>query len=135
MKAVPTNYLAVVVAALANYIIGAIWYSALFRKSWTRLMGMSEMKVTAPSVILGLVGALLMSYILHHALFFADTYLGTSGIGGGLMVGALNWLGFIAPVTIGVVTYEKKPFSLWLINNGYWLLSLLVMGVILAVWT
>ncbi len=135
MKAVPVNYLAVLVAALANYIIGAIWYSALFRKSWTKLMGMSEMKVSVASVIVGIVGALLMSYVLDHALIFANTYMGTSGVGAGLIVGALNWLGFIAPVTIGVVTYEKKPFSLWLINGGYWLVSLLVMGIILAVWT
>ncbi len=135
MKAVPVNYLAVLVAALANYIIGAVWYSVLFSKSWKRLQGLSEMKVSAASVILGIVGALVMSYVLDHALIFASAYMGTSGVGAGLIVGALNWLGFIAPVTIGVVTYEKKPFALWLLNNGYWLLSLLVMGVILAVWT
>ena len=92
------------------------------------------MKVTALSVILGLVGALLTSYVLHHALFFANEYLKTSGVGAGLMVGFFNWIGFIAPVTIGVVTYEKKPFALWVLNNAYWLISLLVMGIILSLW-
>jgi hypothetical protein len=135
MKAVPINYLAVIAAALANYIIGALWYGAIFRKTWTKLQGLSEMKVTAASVILGIVGALLMSYILDHALIFANTYMGTSGIGNALIVSALNWLGFIAPVTIGVVTYEKKPFGLWILNNAYWLISLLLMGIILSVWT
>jgi uncharacterized membrane protein YedE/YeeE len=132
---VPINYLAVVVAALANYIIGAIWYAALFRKAWTRLSGNAEMKVSVLSVVLALIGALLTSFILDHALVFANSYLKTSGVAGGLMVGFLNWLGFIAPVTIGVVIYEKKPWLLWFLNNGYWLLSLLVMGVILSLWT
>ena len=132
---VPINYLAVVVAAVVNYIIGALWYGVIFGKTWQKLSGLSEMKVSVPSVILGLVGAFLTSFILDHALIFANAYLKTSGVGGGLMVGALNWLGFIAPVTIGVVTYEKKPFTLWILNNAYWLISLLVMGVILAVWT
>jgi len=91
-------------------------------------------KVGALSIILGLIGAFLTSLVLHHALFFAGQYFKMSGVGGGLMVGFFNWLGFIAPVTIGVVTYEKKPFALWVLNNGYWLISLLIMGIILAAW-
>lgn len=131
---VPVNYLAVVVAAIANYIIGSLWYGVIFRKAWMKLSGLSEMKVTAASVILGLIGALLTSYVLQHAIFFANEYLKTSGVGGGLMTGFFSWIGFIAPVTIGVVTYEKKPFALWIVNNAYWLISLLVMGIILSAW-
>jgi hypothetical protein len=131
---VPVNYLAVVVAAAVNYVIGALWYGVIFKNAWQKLSGVSEMKVTVLSVILGIVGALLTSYVLQHALFFANEYLKTSGVGGGLMVGFFNWIGFIAPVTIGVVTYEKKPFALWVLNNAYWLISLLVMGIILSVW-
>jgi hypothetical protein len=131
---VPVNWLAVIVAALANYVIGALWYGVLFRKAWLRLSGVSEMKVTALSVILALVGALLTSWILGHAITFASAYLKTSGVGAGLTTGFFNWLAFIAPVTIGVVTYEKKPFALWILNNAYWLISLLVMGIILSVW-
>lgn len=50
------------------------------------------------------------------------------------MVGFWNWLGFVAPVTLGGVLWEGKPWKLWGLNNGYQLLSLLVMGVILALW-
>ena len=132
---VPVNYLAVVVAALANYIIGIIWYSAIFRRTWLRLSGVAEMKVTVLSVVLALVGALLTSYILAHAVIFAGTYMKTAGVGLGLTTGFFNWIGFIAPVTLGSVLYEKKSWGYWVLNNGYWLLSLLVMGIILALWT
>jgi hypothetical protein len=131
---VPVNYLAVVIVALVNYAIGSLWYGALFRKPWQKLAGMSEMKVTAVSVVVALVGAFFTSYILAHAVIFASTYMKTSGVGAGLTTGFFNWLGFIAPVTIGVVIYEKKPFMYWVLNNAYWLVSLLVMGVILSVW-
>jgi len=131
---VPVNYLAVVVVALVNYAIGSLWYGVLFRKPWQRLAGMSEMKVSAVSVIVALVGAFFTSYILAHAVIFAGTYMKTSGVGLGLTTGFFNWLGFIAPVTIGVVIYEKKPFMYWVLNNAYWLISLLVMGVILSLW-
>jgi hypothetical protein len=130
----PINYLAVAVAGVVQYVIGSVWYAAIFRKAWTRLSGLTEMKVTALSVILSLVGSLLTSWVLDHALIFGAAYLKASGVGAGLMTGFFNWLGFIAPVTLGVVIYEKKSWALWALNNGYWLISLLVMGVILAAW-
>jgi hypothetical protein len=131
---VPTNFLAVIVAALVNYALGALWYGVLFGKAWQRLSGTAQMKVSLLSVILGLIGALFMSFVLHHAIFFANQFLKTGGVGGGLMVGFFNWIGFVAPVTIGVVTYQKKPFALWMLDNSYWLISLLLMGIILSVW-
>jgi len=135
MNAVPVNYIAVVVAALAEYVIGILWYALIFPKTWQKLAGVSEMKVTALSVILSLVGAFLMSWILDHAIIFAGAYMKVSGIGAGLEAGVFNWLGFIAPATIAVFIYEKKSFGFWVLNNAYWLISLLVMGIILSLWT
>jgi hypothetical protein len=131
---VPVNYLAVIVAALANYIIGSLWYGVLFRKTWQRLSGIGEMKITVLSVVLALIGAFVTSYVLLHTLVFGSEYLKSSGIGTGLLGAFSIWLGFIAPVTLGVVIYEKKPWALWFLNNAYWLISLLVMSVILTLW-
>jgi Protein of unknown function (DUF1761) len=128
------NYAAVIVAALANYIIGSLWYGVLFTKQWKTLSGISEMKLVPGFIVLGLVASFLMSYVLDHALIFASGYMKMSGVGGGLMCGFFNWLGFIAPVTLGVVMYQKKSWMLWILDNAYWLLSLLVMGAILALW-
>jgi len=35
--------------------------------------------------------------------------------------------------TLGSVTFEKRPLQLYLINNAYLLLALLLMGAVLAV--
>jgi Protein of unknown function (DUF1761) len=36
--------------------------------------------------------------------------------------------------TLGAITFEKRPLKLYLINNAYWLIALLIMGAILAIW-
>jgi Protein of unknown function (DUF1761) len=128
------NYLAVIVAAIVNYALGSLWYGVMFGGLWKKLTGIPEMKPTAPAIVLGIIGAFFMSFILDHAIIFASAYMNSGGIGAGLMCGFWNWLGFIAPVTLGVVIYEKKSWKLWLLNNSYWLVSLLLMGMILAVW-
>lgn len=141
MPPVPINYIAVLAAAAASIILGFVWYGALFGKQWRGLMGftyekMEELKArgVGTSYALMIIGALVMSYVLAHALIFASSYLNVSGATAGLVAGFWNWLGFIAPVTIGTVIWEGKPWRLWLLNNAYQLLSLLLMGIILAVW-
>jgi len=84
--------------------------------------------------MIGLVSSFVMSFVLSFALIYANTYHRASGVSSGLLAGFLTWLGYISTVTVGSVIYENKPWKLWLVNNGYWLTSLLVMGAILAVW-
>ena len=131
---VQVNYLAVVVAAVVTYIIATIWYAVLFRKSWQKLTGITDMKPSGMNIVLPLIGSLIMSYVLYHSIAFGNHYVGTSGVGGGLMGGFFSWLGFVAPVTLSTKLYEKKPWGLWLLDNGFWLIALLVMGMLLSAW-
>ncbi|MDO8510396.1 MAG: DUF1761 domain-containing protein [bacterium] len=75
-----------------------------------------------------------MSYVLWHALVFASSFTATTGMAAGFMVGVWNWLGFIAPVTLGSVLWEGRSWKLWFLNNAYYLVTLVVMGIILALW-
>lgn len=141
MPQVPINYLAVLAAAAASMIIGGLWYGPLFGKAWMRLSGLSaggletaHHRGMAKLYALAALGSLAMSYVLAHALIFASAYLNASGLSAGLTAGFWNWLGFIAPVTLGTVLWEQKSWKLWLLNNGYYLISLAVMGTILALW-
>ena len=132
---VHVNYLAVIVSAIASYVIASIWYGVIFRKLWMELTGISDMKPAPINMALPFLGSLVMSYVLDHSLAFGNAYLHTSGISGGLMGGFFNWLGFIAPLTLMSVVYEKRKWKLWILDNGFWLLSILVMGAILSSWT
>jgi hypothetical protein len=128
------NLLAVLVAAVVNYAIAMIWYGAIFGKLWQKLTGITDMKPAPLNIILVFLGSFLLSFVLYHAIFYAGEYHKIAGVSRGLMVGFFNWLGFVAPVTLTTKLYEKKPWGLWLLDNGFWLISLLTMGIILSVW-
>ncbi len=140
---VAVNYLGILACGIANMIIGFLWYGPLFGKPWADMMGfkfdspeaMKEaQKKMMPGYIASFLGALILAYTLSHSLTFASAYLNVAGAWAGLTAGFWNWFGFIVPVTVGIVFWEGKPWKLWFINAGYWLASLLVMGLILALW-
>lgn len=128
------NFLAIILAAISSYVIASIWYAVIFSKLWQKLTGIKEMKPTVTNIVLPLIGAFIMSFVLYHLIIFGNSYLNIRGIVGGLMGGFHCWLGFIAPVTLMTKLYEKKPWGLWFLDNGFWLISILVMGIILSVW-
>ena len=137
---VNVNYLAIVVAAVASMVVGFVWYGVLFKKRWMSLMGltsdsMANMKMTANQAYMWqFVASLVMAYVLAHSILFANAYLNVGAIQAGVMVGFWNWFGFVAPVTIGIVLWENKPWTLWFLNVSNYLVSLIVMGVILSLW-
>lgn len=138
---VPINFLAVLVAAISSMVLGFLWYGPIFGKTWMALSGVTQEKIVAgkskgmgKAYVMAFFGSLVMSYVLAHALVFASAYLQASGVSAGLMAAFWNWLGFIAPVTLGTVLWDGKPWKLWFLNNAYWLFSLLIMGVILSSW-
>ncbi len=139
MEPVPVNYLSVIVAAVASMVTGSLWYGPVFGKPWMKEMGLSKAKIDAEkkqgmemSYGLMFVGSLVMAWVLAHAIEFAGTYMGSVDVSAGLMAGFFNWLGFVAPVTLGSVLWEGKSWKLWQINNGYYLVTLLLMGAVIG---
>ncbi len=134
MHEVPVHFLAVLAAAIAVNLIATVWYGILFSRRWQALTAITEVKPTAGKVALVFIGSLVLSFVLYHTIVFGDAYTGNSGPRGGLMGGFFGWLGFIAPVTLMTKLYERKPWGLWLLDNAFWLISLLVMGAIQGAW-
>jgi membrane-bound metal-dependent hydrolase YbcI (DUF457 family) len=132
------NYPAVFVAAVLNMVIGALWYSpALLGRQWMNLMGFKpedaqrRMAGARRTYALAFVASLLMAYALARFIW----YSGVASLIGGAAVGLLAWLGFVA-TTHGVnYLFEGRPARLYWVNTGYPLVSLVVMGALLAVWS
>jgi len=131
------NYVAVLVAAIAGYAVGALWYSVLFGKPWMRLMGITPEQIEANKgksmgkmYVMGFVGTLVTSYVLAHFVGMAAI----STVSGALQLGFWLWLGFIATVLLGSVLYESRPWMLYIINVAHYLVAMLVMAVILGLW-
>lgn len=137
---VEINYGAVLVAAISNMILGMLWYGPLFGKQWMKCMGWKEsdmekmkndpkMRSKMPLYYLGgFISALVMAYVLSHII----DYAGATDLMGGVMAAFWVWLGFVATVLFSSVLWEGKAVNHYLLNVGYYLVGLVIMGVILV---
>jgi hypothetical protein len=128
------NHWAVLVCGLILWVLGALWYSpALFTKPWMAALGIvpdGEKKGLATGMIASLVGDILLSFVLLHFILWS----GADSFAMGAFVGFISWLGFFAATQVPQGIYERRPASLFWINGGYWLVGLLIVGGVLAVW-
>ena len=131
------NYLAVVVAALAAFFLGALWYSpALFAKQWMKAHGYTEDKIkemqksAMPAYLVSLVCYVVMAYVL--AVFIAT--MNVASATGGMCAGLLAWLGFAATLGLTANMFSEKKIATFFLDAGYQLVHLLVMGAILGAW-
>jgi hypothetical protein len=124
------NWLAVVIAAVANLVINTVWYlPAAFGKRWGALTGRDPGAMPNPmNYVVAVVGALITAYVL--ALFIKAA--GGSGLTDGLIVGVIAWLGFQATLTAVGGMFEGRSWSLFYINAGAGLVVMAVMGAILG---
>jgi hypothetical protein len=130
-----TSFIPLLVAALLQWFLGAIWYSpALFAKPWMRLLAItpdpSKRKTMVYGMIASFIGDLVTALVLWHFV----TWAGADTFGAGAFVGFLAWLGLVAAPLMAQNIYEGRRFGLFAINTGYWLLCLLAVGGLLAVW-
>ncbi len=134
---ISVNYTAIVAAAVINMVLGFIWYGPLFGKQWIKMNGItkedmerSKKEGMTKSYAIAIVGALVMAYVFSHFLVVGNA----ATISDGATVGFWLWLGFIATTTVGGMLWGKKPFNLFLLENGYYLVLLVINGALLAVW-
>jgi|ETNmetMinimDraft_2_1059921.scaffolds.fasta_scaffold110298_2 hypothetical protein len=127
------QYLPVLAAAVVSFIVGMLWYSpALFGKTWMSLSGVKMNKGKKK----GMSGVMLTAFIANLVMAYVFVYLmsmvGYANAGSGVVLGFWLWLGFFATSLLGSVLWEQKPFNLYLINAGYQLVNLVVMGAVLG---
>jgi hypothetical protein len=143
------NWLGLGLAVLANMLIGFVWYlpSLPTGRIWARDMGMRTDMQPTPGILarglaLGLVSAFLLMFVFAHTnMAYEDAFRneatgGTAGyeltVADGLTAALFTWLGFFVPVQLTSVAWEGRPWSLFAVNAGYWLVTLLAAGVLLT---
>jgi hypothetical protein len=127
------NYLAVVAAALSTFVIGGLWYSpAVFGKAWMIENSFTEESLRNRSMVkifgLSFVLALIASFNLAMFLGAEDR------VSYGAFYGFLAGFGWVATFIGTHYLFENRSLRLFLINAGYAVVSLTLMGVILAAW-
>ena len=129
------NWLALLVAAVAFFLLGAVWYSLLFRNAWIKSSGVN---VNDPNAKKGVGAMFLSSFILMIitciglALFVSR--IGDAGWMTGLKVGLIAGICFSATSISNSYLYEKRPLALHLINGFYNIVGCVIAGIIISVW-
>ena len=131
------NFLAVGLAAVLSFALGALWYSpVLFAKPWMAAHGYTEETLKAkmeksagPMYVVSFVCWFVMATVL--AMFAAH---GAQGVPGVLHTGLILWIGFAATTSLTNNMFTDKPLKLWFIDAGYQVASVVVMSVVLGYW-
>jgi len=130
-----TNYAAVFIAAIAYWLLGAVWYGVLFSKPWMALENISIEQAKSMNPILPYVITFVLNLLIAYALAQICIWRNANTVGRGASVGVLLWIGFIGPITYTTYMYEMRPKELFAINQFYPLAGLVLMGAIIGAWT
>ena len=131
-------YLAILIAAVAAWLAGAVWYMAL-GKTWTAALGTTPEKIAEarkqPGAFLPFVYAfaaeLVMAWILAGLLLHLGATIPVT-IKSGIISGAFCWFGFVIPTMLVNNRFARRDWRLMWIDGGHWLLVLVLMGAILG---
>jgi hypothetical protein len=133
------NIAAVLVAALATFLFGWLWYTPLFGKAWAGEMGLSlDTKPTsgqmAKGMIIMIIGCLLTAHVFANNASAWGVAMPTGPFQAGFLGAFFTWLGFYVPQHMNRVAWEGKSWKLFFINAGHSLGALLIIGWIIAYW-
>ena len=128
------NWLAVIVAAIAMFGLGAVWYSpVLFVKQWAKAARINRDGPPGPNFIWIMLGAFVLTLVMAANLaFFLAGPSTTLGFAVGAAIAAgLGW----ATLSLWIISlFEQRPFTYVLINGGYLTVGFALMGLILGLW-
>jgi len=127
------HWLAVLVAGVAGFLVGGVWYGALFSKAWMAARGVAPESVDKSNV--GLMFAItamldvVMAFFIDHVF---GTYHPAPDLNLSLMIAGGLALGFVIPAMGVNYLYQQATRKLFVIDAGHWLVAFLAMGAVLS---
>ena len=125
------NFLAIGVAAVAAFILSAVWYG-VFGSQLAELhpayadSGSPSAKDAIVELARNLVVAVVLAWLVDQIV--------VNDWAQAALLGVVLWVGFPLIILIGSVFHEKVPVKLASIHAGDWLLKLVLIAIIVGVW-
>jgi Protein of unknown function (DUF1761) len=126
------NMLAVLVAAFASFVFGALWYSPLlFLKRWCQEAGVDpSAQVDSPAKVYGLTFVLTLIATVVFAIVVGAKPDVLNSVLSGALVGAC-----LVATSLGInYQFSKASIMHWLIDSGFHIGRFSLMGLILGIW-
>lgn len=128
-------WLQVIVAAVAYFALGALWYGTLFSKAWVRG---HQVNVNNPDAKKGMAGIMITSFLIVLVICVCLAIIKEVGFVNdwqhAVKWGAFLGFGFAFTSTSMSYIYLKKPVSVYLIDGLYHVIGMVIAMVILTVW-
>lgn len=127
------NWLAVLVATMANFILGCVWFAALFRKQYAQALGIAGRPPQKPGPLF-IAGPLLCGALIVATTAFLLRALAITDYAGALALGAIVGSGYLGATTMNIAINPlfPRPFHYALLNVPFFLIGSLVSCVILT---
>ena len=129
------NYVAVLVAAIAYWLLGALWFAVLFSRPWMALENITPEQTGGSNPIVPYIISFILNLVIAFVLAQLCAWRNANTAARGAALGILIWIGFVGPITYSTYMYEMRPKQLFAINEFYPLVGLCLMGAILGAWT
>lgn len=130
-----TNYLAVLIAAIVYWLLGAVWFGILFSQRWMALENVSADAARSANPFLPYLITFGLNLVIAFFLAQLCLWRNATTVSRGAALGVLLWIGFVGPITFTTHMYEMRPMPLYAINYFYPLVGLIIMGAIVGGWT
>ncbi len=133
------NYLAVLIAGIAGWLLGAVYYG-LLAKPWVAAHGKTmeafkaevETRKGTPAsyapYVLAFVAGVIMAWVLAGLI----GHLGAVTVRSGVISAAFAWFGFVLTTMAVNNAFGMRKVMLTVINSGHWLAVLLLQGAIIG---
>lgn len=127
------NYLAVVVAAVVYFVLGAAWYAPpVFGNRW---QAASKADVSGGANPMIYVVTFAAWFVVALALAYLAVLIGVESAAEGLGLGLMAGLGLMLPTLFVSSMYEQTSSTVTAIGVGYNLVGFALAGLIIGAWT
>jgi hypothetical protein len=129
------NYVAILVAAIAGFLLEAGWYSS-FYMIWLEGIGRTEewLKQNSPNRALQFATALVCTAVVAATLSWVVQRTGRHTFFRGIWVGTLMGVGMVLPIFGLEYIFEVRTWGLLAVNAGFWVAGMILMGAIVGGW-
>jgi hypothetical protein len=125
------SWLAILIAALAPFVLGYLWYGPLFGKAWQKEAGLDDAAIARGNMpmifgltfVLNVVAAIVLAQLLGPR----------PSLGNAVWLGALLGFGLVAGSYCVSYLFAQRSFALMAIDGLYMAARVVLIAIVLAV--